>query len=1000
MIEIEISTKDQLLTSFIRRLSYNNSSSKNGYRYVSIITFAVFIVLLASIFPINAFAEGTNELCANDTDETYLQLCNDFITHCEAGGDRTNFAVYGCDRPDRLNFVINSTDEVVYFGFNGNPNGFGNIVFRIKDMFGVVVYTETDIPTSGIGYINSVSETRIGPNQISGTSDGYDAFVIPDLPVGTYYIEFDIPNGTGSFYINYLDVTIFNEVTFTVETGRLYSEGWQFRESGGGGNWDRNSSKFYIYSSDSIVTSIQFNQMEGRAWLMFCNATGCASTGNFESDRKSLPYQQAYVPEYRIFLNEPDADKFPPTTTLGEITQPVTGTGNCIDGSVDFDVWVDKEGYCEIELVFDDPLYTTVKVTQSVIIDQNTLNWGGDDGSGTPVPNDVGITFVVTYINGLTNLPLYDIEHNINGFVIELISPAGPAPLVFWDDLDLSPPSANFTGSTSSQTPCVGCHTWNNFFGDYNTVNTWWYSASTTESPVVMQEKRRPATPVFEQTAPNFCEGTATSGEYFSVIPDLSTENYSWSYTGNDVTINQVNLSDNFITVDIGPDATAGNLTVHGTNTLCGIGETSFLIIGILDSVIIDAGNDGIINETEIFYTDPTVNTNYRNLLWTSSSGTGIFSNPNAVNPYYTPSAGDIASGSVMLYMYAESILPCTGVAFDSLTLTIISGPIVDAGNDTTICDNQVYEILTATAVNAISVQWTTLGDGTFDDDLILPTTYTPGTLDISNGFVTLTLTGYNGPDQASDDMVLTIQRSPIAVAGNSVTICEGETHTLDGTVSFQQSVLWVSSGDGTFSDATSLTAGYTPGSGDIGNETVDLTLTAFAISPCGVDDSDVVTLTILESLEVEAGTDATVCEGETYTLSGTAENEQTVLWITSGDGLFDFDNVLEPIYTPGTNDILTGSATLTLTAYSSLTCTADSSDNMILTIQRTPTAFAGLPATICEGETYTMSGDSTDALSILWSTSGDGSFDDAALVNAIYTPGSNDIGVGFYNYN
>ena len=79
-------------------------------------------------------------------------------------------------------------------------------------------------------------------------------------------------------------------VTTTVKPGRLHSQGWQFRESGGilGNNWDKNSSTFFVYSTDSIVTSVQFNQMEGRAWLMFCNATGCANTGNFTNRPKII----------------------------------------------------------------------------------------------------------------------------------------------------------------------------------------------------------------------------------------------------------------------------------------------------------------------------------------------------------------------------------------------------------------------------------------------------------------------------------------------------------------------------------------------------------------------------------------------------------------------------------------------------------------------------------------------------------------------------------------
>ena len=40
-------------------------------------------------------------------------------------GDRSQFATYDCDTLDRLYFIVNSTSEVVYLGFDPNSGGFG-----------------------------------------------------------------------------------------------------------------------------------------------------------------------------------------------------------------------------------------------------------------------------------------------------------------------------------------------------------------------------------------------------------------------------------------------------------------------------------------------------------------------------------------------------------------------------------------------------------------------------------------------------------------------------------------------------------------------------------------------------------------------------------------------------------------------------------------------------------------------------------------------------------
>ncbi|MCK5338694.1 MAG: T9SS type A sorting domain-containing protein [Bacteroidales bacterium] len=342
-----------------------------------------------------------------------------------------------------------------------------------------------------------------------------------------------------------------------------------------------------------------------------------------------------------------------------------------------------------------------------------------------------------------------------------------------------------------------------------------------------------------------------------------------------------------------------------------------------------------------------------------------------------------------------DIVFTSLGTALGSLE-GIIS-PTVDAGADDETCGDTPYT-LSGSATNQDYVEWTTSGDGTFDDASSLTAIYTPGSTDISNGTVTLTLTAFAvSPcgDHASDDMVLGIQASPTAIAGADDATCEDMPYTLIGSATNQSSVEWTTSGDGTFDDPTLLDATYTPGSGDISNGAVTLTLTAFAILPCTNDASDEMILSIQALPTAYAGANAEICEDVTYTLSGFATHYASTLWTTSGDGTFDDATLLNATYTPGNGDISNGSVTLTLTANAISPCGSNVDDSMDLSIQPLPTATAGPDAGICEGETYTLSGAATNQESVNWTTAGDGTFDDASLLNATYTPGSGDISNG-----
>jgi len=66
-------------------------------------------------------------------------------------------------------------------------------------------------------------------------------------------------------------------------------------------------------------------------------------------------------------------------------------------------------------------------------------------------------------------------------------------------------------------------------------------------------------------------------------------------------------------------------------------------------------------------------------------------------------------------------------------------------------------------------------------------------------------------------DMTLTITPAPTVNAGADATICSTGTHLLAGTASNYSSVLWTTSGTGSFGGgAGTLTPTYTPSAADI----------------------------------------------------------------------------------------------------------------------------------------------------------------------------------------
>jgi hypothetical protein len=220
---------------------------------------------------------------------------------------------------------------------------------------------------------------------------------------------------------------------------------------------------------------------------------------------------------------------------------------------------------------------------------------------------------------------------------------------------------------------------------------------------------------------------------------------------------------------------------------------------------------------------------------WTTS-GTGAFIDSSLLHPVYTPSPADIATGLVTLTVVAYSDEPCP-VATDSMVLNISRQALVSAGTDADICETDSYTISTSSSQYATYLLWTTLGTGSFSSNTTLNPVYTPSQNDIDDGWVNLVLTANSAQPCASVSDTMRLNISPQAnnvFAGADATICETATYTLnDATALNAASVLWTTSGTGTFNNPALLHPTYSPSPADIITGNVILTLTATSAPPC-----------------------------------------------------------------------------------------------------------------------------------------------------------------------
>jgi hypothetical protein len=257
------------------------------------------------------------------------------------------------------------------------------------------------------------------------------------------------------------------------------------------------------------------------------------------------------------------------------------------------------------------------------------------------------------------------------------------------------------------------------------------------------------------------------------------------------------------------------------------VSESFNLLFQVLP--VADAGVD--LTECDLPFQITTASfdtTTVNNLVWSNGAGDGTFDFDNIIDPFYTPGTGDLGTGSVTLTLTAVALDPCTADEVTSMVVTFRNSPtVVVVTPQTPICVDETNVAVAGTTIDdADSFIWTsTTGTGT---TIANPTTLspivTPSAIDITNGFIDLTLTVTpNAPCGAAvvEVVRIPVQENPALFPGVSQDICEGAIiSTADATETNVTNITWSNNGgDGAFTASiNNIVTEYTPGTNEIAN--------------------------------------------------------------------------------------------------------------------------------------------------------------------------------------
>ena len=403
------------------------------------------------------------------------------------------------------------------------------------------------------------------------------------------------------------------------------------------------------------------------------------------------------------------------------------------------------------------------------------------------------------------------------------------------------------------------------------------------------------------------CDGTSTT------LNATGGTTYTWVASSTLSATNIANPTAN-------PSSTTTyTVTIDDSNTGCITTDTVTVIVNSIP--VADAGN----------------NTSYciggSTVLNASGGGTYSWSPSTALSSstVANPTANPTATTT-----YTVTITSAAGCSStDLVTVTVNPLPIVDAGNNISICPGGSANLNVIGAQNYVWSPAASLSNSTIQNPAATPSTATT---------YTVVGTDSNGCS-ATDSVNVSLNGLTIATTASATTICAGNSSNL--SVSGATSYVWTPAGS--LSNATSANPVATP--------TTTTTYTVIgndATSGCA--DTTTITITVNGLPTVNAGATLLICAGATANLSATGATNY--LWTPTTS--LNNPNIPNPTSTA------TATTLYTVTGTDLNGCSA--SDTVSVIVTPVPTANAGNNTSICLGSSTTLN--ATGGTSYSWSPS------------------------------
>lgn len=285
------------------------------------------------------------------------------------------------------------------------------------------------------------------------------------------------------------------------------------------------------------------------------------------------------------------------------------------------------------------------------------------------------------------------------------------------------------------------------------------------------------------------CAGQNSVNYSVSGISNATT--YNWTYTPNTgVTINGNGSS---VFINFGNNATSGDLSVVGVNS-CGTGISYTLYhitVNALPTVNAGVPLSVCSNSTGVNFAADASALNYTSIAWSSSGTPGTIANSTSLNAAtYTPSAADIAAGSVTFTLTATG---SCGTVTSTKAITITAAPVASAGDPISTCTG-----LAAIPMTGATASGTYTGTPTWSGGEVKGTwtqnanpalaTFTPSA---ASGSFTATLT-LNGCSNATSTRTITwgIAPTPSFTSAATASSCVGN-NIIYTTESLQNNYTW-----------------------------------------------------------------------------------------------------------------------------------------------------------------------------------------------------------------